>query len=191
MNLLEKYFGQYKDVFGGTTPTTSSGSADGRRQRRVGQEGGSALVFTVTRSGDLSKTSVGKLCDGERHGDRWFGLYAVQGTLNFAAGQATATVTVQVTNDTLVESAETLKLNLTGGTNVSVADGSGTGTINSEDGATVTRHANRFPDGSDHLGHRRQRQHQREVRPLSTIVNAKGGNDTSPVSGARITSTAV
>lgn len=177
MNLLEKYFGQYKDVFGGTTPTTSSGVPTVAVNDVSAREGGSALVFTVTRSGDLSKTSAVNYATANGTAIAGSDYSAVQGTLNFAAGQATATVTVQVTNDTLVESAETLKLNLTGGTNVSVADGSGTGTINSEDGATVTPTPTGFPtaptisgtDGNDSINAR-----------ASTVdyVNAKGGNDT-------------
>jgi Ca2+-binding RTX toxin-like protein len=177
MNLLEKYFGEYKDIFGGTAPTTSSGVPTVAVNDVSAREGGSALVFTVTRSGDLSKTSAVNYATANGTAIAGSDYSAVQGTLNFAAGQATATVTVQVTNDTLVESAETLKLNLTGGTNVSVADGSGTGTINSEDGATVTPTPTGFPtaptisgtDGNDSINAR-----------ASTVdyVNAKGGNDT-------------
>jgi aryl-phospho-beta-D-glucosidase BglC (GH1 family) len=178
MNLLERYFGEYKDVLGSTPPPpTSSGAPTIAVNDVSAKEGGSALVFTVTRSGDLSKASAVNFATANATAVAGSDYTAAQGTLNFAAGQATATVTVQVTNDTLVENAETLKLNLTGGTNVSIADGSGTGTINSEDGATVAPPPTGFPtaptisgtEGNDSIN-----------AGASTVdfVNAKGGNDT-------------
>jgi Ca2+-binding RTX toxin-like protein len=176
MNLLETYFSQYKDVFGSTPPPPSTGVPTVAVNDISAKEGGSALVFTVTRSGDLSKVSAVNYATASGTATAGSDYTAVQGTLNFAAGQSTATVTVQVINDTLVENAETLNLNLTGGTNVAIADNSGIGTINSDDGTPVTPPPTGFPtsptisgtDGNDSIN-----------AGASTVdfVSAKGGND--------------
>ncbi len=55
------------------------------------------------------------------------------GTLTFAAGQTSRQVTVVVNGDTNVEGNETFSVNLTGGVNVTVAGGSGVGTILDDD----------------------------------------------------------
>jgi Ca2+-binding RTX toxin-like protein len=93
----------------------------------------SSLVFTLTRSGDLSAaSSVGYTTrDGTATGGSDYS--ATSGTINFAAGQATATVTIRLIDDTSVENAETLTIELSGGTNVTIADSVGVGTILSED----------------------------------------------------------
>jgi Ca2+-binding RTX toxin-like protein len=62
---------------------------------------------------------------------------AASGTVNFAAGQATATVTIQLNNDASVENTETLSVELSGGTNITINDGVGIGTINSDDVAAA------------------------------------------------------
>ena len=62
----------------------------------------------------------------------------MSGTIDFAAGETMKTVTVGITNDTTVEGNETFHLNLGGGNNVTIADGSGTVTINNDDGGSTT-----------------------------------------------------
>jgi large repetitive protein len=54
---------------------------------------------------------------------------AASGTLTFAPGQTTRTVTVQVAGDTLDEFDETYTVNLTNAINAAIADGTGLGTI--------------------------------------------------------------
>ena len=146
-------------------------------------EGGGTLVFTVARSGDLSTSS--SVNYGTANGTATAGsdYIAATGTVTFAAGQATATVTVQVTNDTLIENPETLFLNLTGGTNVTISDRQGVGTINSGDTATTPSPAG-FPtrptisgtDGNNNINAR-----------ASTVdyVDAKGGDDVITGVGGR------
>ncbi len=58
---------------------------------------------------------------------------AVGGTLNFAAGVTTQTVTVAVNGDLLDEANETFFLNLSGASNATIADGQGVGTITDDD----------------------------------------------------------
>jgi hypothetical protein len=100
-------------------------------------EADGAMVFTIARSGDLSGASSVNYATANGTAVAGSDYTAATGTVTFAAGQATATVTVRITNDTLVESPETLFLNLSGGTNVVIGDGQGVGTINSEDVAPL------------------------------------------------------
>ena len=55
------------------------------------------------------------------------------GTLTFAAGVTTQTVTVPVIGDQVNESAEQFSVNLSGATNASIADAAGSGTIANDD----------------------------------------------------------
>ncbi|HKB19631.1 MAG TPA: Calx-beta domain-containing protein, partial [Gaiellaceae bacterium] len=58
---------------------------------------------------------------------------AASGTLTFAAGQTTQTVTVLVNGDLLEEADETFLVNLTGPTNATLSDAQGVGTITNDD----------------------------------------------------------
>ena len=58
---------------------------------------------------------------------------AASATLNFAAGQITKQVTVQVNGDALDEVNETYFVNLTNASNATITDGSGVGTITDDD----------------------------------------------------------
>ena len=58
---------------------------------------------------------------------------ATSGTLTFAPGQTTRTVTVQVAGDTLDELDETFTVNLSNAVNAAIADGTGLGTILDDD----------------------------------------------------------
>jgi hypothetical protein len=59
----------------------------------------------------------------------------VPGTLTFAPGVTSQTITVGITNDTVFESAETFNVNLTSPTNATIADNLGIGTITDNDSA--------------------------------------------------------
>src|SRR5262249_62211931 len=54
---------------------------------------------------------------------------AASGTLTFAPGETSKTITVLVNGDRLAESNETFAVNLSGATNATVAVGQGVGTI--------------------------------------------------------------
>ena len=58
---------------------------------------------------------------------------AASATLNFAAGQITKQVTVQVNGDALDEVNETYSVNLANAVNATITDGSGVGTITDDD----------------------------------------------------------
>jgi len=57
------------------------------------------------------------------------------GSLTFAPGESTKTVTVAVNGDTTAEASETFFVNLSGASGASLADGQGQGTIVNDDGA--------------------------------------------------------
>lgn len=100
---------------------------------------GGVLVFTVTRTGDMS-TAVG-VSYSTASGTAISGsdFTPTSGTLSFAAGQSSATISVPTIDDTVVESSETLGVTLsapTGGATLGTA--SATGTISDNDGASAT-----------------------------------------------------
>jgi PKD repeat protein len=63
---------------------------------------------------------------------------AVSDFLNFAAGETTKTVIVQVLGDVVDEMNETFFLNLTSAVGANISDGQGVGTVTDDDTATVT-----------------------------------------------------
>jgi len=56
-----------------------------------------------------------QLCNREWHGDLGQRLTAKSGTVSFAANQTTATITVNTTDDSTVESPETMTVTLSNG----------------------------------------------------------------------------
>jgi Ca2+-binding RTX toxin-like protein len=173
MDLLEAYFNKYKDPF-----DTSPGPVPGPPTVAVNDvtmnETSGFMTFVLKRSGDLSQAASVDYSTADGSATAGSDYTAASGTINFAVGQSTALVTIQLTNDTLVENPETLVLNLTNGTNVTVSDAQGVGTLNSED-TGVTPPAG-FPttptisgtDGNDNINAR-----------SSTVdyIDAKGGDD--------------
>jgi len=94
---------------------------------------GSPLVFTVTRTATASAISVSYATS---NGTATAGsdYTTTSGTLNFAVGQATGTVSVPTTDDTTSESAETVTLTLSNPTGGAIlSDATGIGTINDND----------------------------------------------------------
>ncbi len=131
MDLLQQYFSEYKDVFAVAAPVPVAPSV--AVNDVIGHEVSGELVFTIVRSGDLSKASSVNYSTANGTALAGLDYTATSGTVTFAIGQATATVRVTLINDTLVETPEALTLNLSGGSNVNIVDGVGVGTINSED----------------------------------------------------------
>ena len=88
------------------------------------------MTFTVTLSAasDAPVTVTYATADGTATvagGD----YQAATGTLTFAPGQTSKTITVLVNGDRLAEADEYFFVNLTGATNAGIANGSGFGTI--------------------------------------------------------------
>ena len=103
-----------------------------------GSEGGT-LTFTVTLSvasedtvGVTWTASAGGASDTADTGDL---AGTLTGTLSFAPGDISKTFTVSTAEDTTDEADETFTVTLSGPTNATLADATGTGTIADDDGA--------------------------------------------------------
>jgi hypothetical protein len=79
-----------------------------------GTGGTVSLVFTVTRTGDLSSTITVGYTTANGTALSGSDYTAATGTVVIPSGSATATVTIDVTGDALDEADETLSLTLTG-----------------------------------------------------------------------------
>jgi len=105
-----------------------------------GDSGSTAFTFTVTRSGDTSLAgSVNYAVTGTgtnaANGADFTGGALPTGTVNFAAGASSATVTVNVAGDTTVENDETFAVTLSGATGgATISTATATGTIQNNDG---------------------------------------------------------
>ena len=101
-------------------------------------EGGS-LTFTVTRIGAAAGTLSLSFATADGTAVAGTDYSANSGSLSFAPVESSKTVTVTTTNDTQIESPETLYLNLS---NVSaggvIGDNQGLGTINDDEGFSVS-----------------------------------------------------
>jgi uncharacterized membrane protein len=97
-----------------------------------GNTGTRAATFTVTLSAAYTETVTvayatadGTATAGPPQAD----YQAASGTLTFAPGETSKTITVRVIGDRLPEPNETFVVNLSGPTNATISDGQGTGTI--------------------------------------------------------------
>src|SRR5882672_10664978 len=97
-----------------------------------GNSGTKTATFTVSRTGTAAFAVDFATADGTAGAGSDY--VATAGTLSFAAGQATQTVSVTINGDTSVEPNETFFLNLTNATNGgTILDGQGLGTITNDD----------------------------------------------------------
>jgi hypothetical protein len=100
-----------------------------------GNSGTKTASFTVSRTGTAAFAVDFATADGTAAAPSDY--VATMGTLSFAAGQATQTVSVTINGDTTVEPNETFFVNLTNPTNSgTVVDGQGLGTITNDDGSS-------------------------------------------------------
>jgi chitinase len=116
------------------TPTLSIASA-------AAVEKAGALVFTVTLSAASSSSvsvrfsTVAGTAKAGRNGD----FSATSGTLTFAPGETSKTVSVRVQDDSAVEANETLFVSLSRASGASIMTGTATGTILDDDGVAAAR----------------------------------------------------
>ena len=97
-----------------------------------GNSGTRTIVFTVTLDVASSKTVTVKYQtqnDTAGSGD----YVAKSGTLTFAPGQKTKTISITIKGDTKYEGNERFKVNLFNAVNADIADGQGIGNINNDD----------------------------------------------------------
>ncbi len=107
-----------------------------------GDSGTANLNFTVQRAGGLAtaaSVTYTIVLDGTANAADLGAGAVLTGTVNFAIGVSTATVTVPVQGDTVGEGNETLSIVLSNPVgNVAIADGLGIGTIVNDDAVALT-----------------------------------------------------
>ncbi len=100
-----------------------------------GNAGNVNMVFTVRLSAASGRTVTVNYAtaNGTAQSGAPVDYGARNGTLTFAPGQTSKTITIPVVGDTRVETNETFFVNLSVATNATIADGQGLGTINDDD----------------------------------------------------------
>jgi hypothetical protein len=92
-------------------------------------EAAGTATFTVTLSAASGQTVTVNYGTANNSATAGSDYTATSGTLTFAPGVTTQTITVAITNDTLTEASETFFVNLSGATNATIADAQGQATI--------------------------------------------------------------
>jgi hypothetical protein len=98
-----------------------------------GNTGTASGTFTVTLSAPSTQPVTVAYITGNGSASAGSDYLAVSGTLTFAPGQTTKTITVPVIGDRLVEPNETFVVNLSSPTNANIADGQAVGTITDDE----------------------------------------------------------
>ncbi|WP_247893084.1 Calx-beta domain-containing protein [Azospirillum baldaniorum] len=120
-----------------------------------GNDGTTALIFLVTRTGDTSGLTTAYYVVAGSGGaptsaSDFAGSTLPYGTVTFAAGEQTARITVNVQGDRDVESDETFTVTLSNASGGTIGTASATGTIRNDDVATGGSNGN--PTGTQPIG---------------------------------------
>jgi large repetitive protein len=102
-----------------------------------GQSGTTALTFTVTLSNPTSQTVTVDYATADGIAEAGSDYTAASGTLTFAPGDTTRTVTLTVSGDRVQEGDETVFVNLSNGTNATITAPQAVGTILNDDAPPV------------------------------------------------------
>ncbi|MFM7559687.1 Calx-beta domain-containing protein, partial [Cylindrospermopsis raciborskii] len=117
-------------------PTLAIASTNGIQTE--GNANTKSFAFTLTRTGDVNNSSSANWAvtgSGTNQADATdFGGTLPTGTVNFAAGETSKTITVNVSGDTTVEPDEGFTVTLSNPTNATITTGTATGTITNESG---------------------------------------------------------
>ncbi|GBF55275.1 alkaline phosphatase [Microcystis sp. 0824] len=132
---------------GTTTPVTGTITNDDTSvtlavsPASVTEDGTTNLVYTFTRSGvTTNPLTVNYTLGGTATLNTDYTRTGTNNTVTFAAGSSTATVTVDPTADTIVESNETVILTLAAGTGYTIGTpNAATGTINNDDTSVTSQ----------------------------------------------------
>jgi hypothetical protein len=117
-----------------------------------GDSGSLNAVFTVTLPSATSQTVTVDYATGNGTATTPVDYTAVSGTLTFAPGQTSRTVSVPVNGDTQNEPNETFFVNLSNATNATISDNQGLGTILNDDspGVQFSSNSYNFSEGAGH-----------------------------------------
>ena len=122
--------------------TGSGGTDDDRPSLAINDvvvnEGAGTATFTVTLTGATTQSTTVAFATQDGTALAGSDYTAVSGTLTFAPGETTKTITVPILNDAVYEGPETFTVNLSSPTNAVVSDASGLGTIK-DDGTEIGR----------------------------------------------------
>jgi Ca2+-binding RTX toxin-like protein len=117
-----------------TTPPTLSIAATSA-DKKEGGSGSTAFTFTVTRSGDTSGTSSASwaVSGGSANGADFTGGAYPSGSVSFAKGETSKTITINVAGDTIVESDDSFTVTLKNPSGATLKTTSATGVIRNDD----------------------------------------------------------
>ena len=99
-----------------------------------GNGGTGNVAFTVTLSAVSARTVTVNFATVDGSATAGSDYNARSGSVTFAPGQTSKTITVGIKGDTVSESDETFKVNLSGAVNANIADNQGVCTITNDDG---------------------------------------------------------
>jgi hypothetical protein len=100
--------------------------------------GAIAAVFTVTLSAPSTQSITVAYATGDGTATAGSDYQAASGTLTFAPGETSKTLSVLVTGDRSGEPTENFLVNLSGPTNATIADGQGVGTVFDEPRVSIS-----------------------------------------------------
>ncbi len=103
-----------------------------------GDSGSQAMTFQVHLSPAAAQTVQVQYATADGTATAGSDYTAANGTLTFAPGETSKTVTVNILGDTVDEDNETFTLNLSNPSNANIADGQGIGTITDDDTSMVS-----------------------------------------------------
>jgi len=157
------------------TPTLSIAAADANKAEGTGTAA-TPFTFTVTRSGSSTGTaSVNWTVTGTgtaaSANDFASGVFP-SGTISFAAGETSKTITVNVAADSLKEKNEKFRVTLSGSANATLGTATADGTIVNDDGAKPGRGLlpHLFPlPGNEHNSECEDQHDHEEVTPGAMV----------------------
>jgi hypothetical protein len=118
----------------GTVTITDNDAAPTLAISNVTQaEGSATFIFTVTLTGSTSQTATVNYTTADGTAAAPADYAATSGTLTFAPGVTTQTISVTVSGDALNEADETFVVTLSSPSNATITTASGTGTIQNDD----------------------------------------------------------
>jgi hypothetical protein len=122
-------FGAVSALINDTPPSTPPSVTINNVSVTEGNSGMTGAVFTVSLSAASTSPVTGHYATSDGTATAGSDYQAASGTLTFAPGETSKTISVPVIGDRLAEPNETFFVNLSGATNATIATGQGVGTI--------------------------------------------------------------
>jgi hypothetical protein len=126
---VSEYSACFRVTGGAPLPTLSIGDASVSE----GDSGTTTLTFTASLSAAAASAVTVNYATANGTASAGSDYVAASGTLTFAVGQSSKTVSVTINGDTSVEADETFAVNLSAASGATIADASGQGTIVNDD----------------------------------------------------------